>query len=204
MIAIGLRAQLRRPLLILRRPQLALRAVLAMYVAMPLVALLLASAAVPQHQPMVLGTVLLSMLTALLLPIPFERWRRQGEGAGRERFQISPEDLAREGGQLGIRRDQHRAIEFSPGGEHPVNGIPMGLPVGAGAQAMGQGDREGLEAIGLQKARQIRLQKARQIRHRTGHFGQPALMVLEAQLPHRGRTDPHGDAGVADQGTGRP
>ncbi|MFM7394118.1 MAG: hypothetical protein ACKO22_07100 [Cyanobium sp.] len=34
-IAIGLRAQLRRPLLILRRPQLALRAVLAMYVAMP-------------------------------------------------------------------------------------------------------------------------------------------------------------------------
>ncbi|MFM7394119.1 MAG: hypothetical protein ACKO22_07105 [Cyanobium sp.] len=42
----------------------------------PAVALLLASAAVPQHQPTVLGTVLLYMLTALLLPIPFERWRR--------------------------------------------------------------------------------------------------------------------------------
>ncbi len=42
----------------------------------PAVALLLASAAVPQHQPTVLGTVLLYLLTALVLPIPFERRRR--------------------------------------------------------------------------------------------------------------------------------
>jgi BASS family bile acid:Na+ symporter len=42
----------------------------------PAVALLLAIGALPQHQPTVLGTVLLYLIAALLLPIPFERRRR--------------------------------------------------------------------------------------------------------------------------------
>jgi drug/metabolite transporter (DMT)-like permease len=42
----------------------------------PAVALVLASGAMPQHQPTVLGTVLLYLICALLLPIPLERrWR---------------------------------------------------------------------------------------------------------------------------------
>jgi BASS family bile acid:Na+ symporter len=44
----------------------------------PAVALLLASGAMPAHQPTVLGTVLLYLIASLLLPIPFERRRRQG------------------------------------------------------------------------------------------------------------------------------
>ncbi len=42
----------------------------------PAVALALASGAMPEHQPTVLGTVLLYLICALLLPIPLERrWR---------------------------------------------------------------------------------------------------------------------------------
>jgi BASS family bile acid:Na+ symporter len=42
----------------------------------PAVALVLASGAMPEHQPTVLGTVLLYLICALLLPIPLERrWR---------------------------------------------------------------------------------------------------------------------------------
>lgn len=42
----------------------------------PAVALLLASGAMPQHQPTVLGTVLLYLIASLVVPIPFERRRR--------------------------------------------------------------------------------------------------------------------------------
>jgi BASS family bile acid:Na+ symporter len=44
----------------------------------PAVALLLASGAMPEHQPTVLGTVLLYLICALVLPIPLERRRKQG------------------------------------------------------------------------------------------------------------------------------
>jgi len=42
----------------------------------PAVALLLASAAFPEHESTVIGTVLLYMLASLLLAIPYERWRK--------------------------------------------------------------------------------------------------------------------------------
>jgi BASS family bile acid:Na+ symporter len=42
----------------------------------PAVALLLASGAVPEHEATVIGTVLLYLLTALLIAIPYERWRK--------------------------------------------------------------------------------------------------------------------------------
>ncbi|MFM9046232.1 MAG: hypothetical protein ACKOOH_00945 [Cyanobium sp.] len=41
----------------------------------PAIALLVATGAVPQHQPNLIGTVLLYLLSALLLPIPFQRRR---------------------------------------------------------------------------------------------------------------------------------
>ncbi|MFM7640530.1 MAG: hypothetical protein ACKO45_03130 [Cyanobium sp.] len=41
----------------------------------PAVALLLATGAFPEHQPNLIGTVLLYMLAALLLPLPFQRKR---------------------------------------------------------------------------------------------------------------------------------
>jgi hypothetical protein len=56
---------------------------------------------------------------------------------------------------------------------------------------LGQGNRTGLEAIGLQKTRQIG-DGAR-------HVEQLALMMLEAQLPHRGPRPPQAwKKGVAD------
>ena len=42
----------------------------------PAIALLLASGAFPQQQATVIGTVLLYLLTSLVLPIPYERWRK--------------------------------------------------------------------------------------------------------------------------------
>ncbi len=42
----------------------------------PAIALLLASGAFPQQEATVIGTVLLYLLTSLVLPIPYERWRR--------------------------------------------------------------------------------------------------------------------------------
>lgn len=42
----------------------------------PAIALLLASGAFPEHQTTVIGTVLLYLIAALLLPIPYERWCR--------------------------------------------------------------------------------------------------------------------------------
>ncbi|MFM8604194.1 MAG: hypothetical protein ACKOBY_01420 [Cyanobium sp.] len=69
-IAIGLRARLRRPLLILRQPQLALRSVLAMYVAWPLLALL-------PHRPGV-GAALLGLAVSPVLP----PWAKKGTALG--------------------------------------------------------------------------------------------------------------------------
>lgn len=74
-IAIGLRARLRRPLLILRQPQLALRAMLAMYVAMPLVALLLVT--LLPHRPGV-GVALLGLTVSPVLP----PWGKKGTALG--------------------------------------------------------------------------------------------------------------------------
>lgn len=74
-IAIGLRARLRRPLLILRRPQLALRAVLVMYVAMPLLALLLVT--LLPHRPGV-GAALLGLTVSPVLP----PWAKKGAALG--------------------------------------------------------------------------------------------------------------------------
>ena len=42
----------------------------------PAIALLLASGAFPQQEATVIGTVLLYLLASLVLPIPYERWRR--------------------------------------------------------------------------------------------------------------------------------
>ena len=42
----------------------------------PAVALLLASGAVPEHEATVIGTVLLYLLAALLIAVPYERWRK--------------------------------------------------------------------------------------------------------------------------------
>jgi len=42
----------------------------------PAIALLLASAAFPEHEATVIGTVLLYMLASLLLAVPYERWRK--------------------------------------------------------------------------------------------------------------------------------
>ena len=47
----------------------------------PAIALLLASGAFPQHEATVIGTVLLYLLAALLLAVPYERWRKQVVGA---------------------------------------------------------------------------------------------------------------------------
>ena len=43
----------------------------------PAIALLLASGAFPEHESAVIGTVLLYLLAALLLAVPYERWRKQ-------------------------------------------------------------------------------------------------------------------------------
>jgi len=43
----------------------------------PAIALLLASGAFPEHEATVIGTVVLYLLTALLLAVPYERWRKQ-------------------------------------------------------------------------------------------------------------------------------
>jgi bile acid:Na+ symporter, BASS family len=43
----------------------------------PAIALLLASGAFPEHEATVTGTVLLYLLAALLLAVPYERWRKQ-------------------------------------------------------------------------------------------------------------------------------
>ena len=43
----------------------------------PAIALLLASGAFPEHEATVIGTVLLYLLAALLLALPYERWRKQ-------------------------------------------------------------------------------------------------------------------------------
>jgi bile acid:Na+ symporter, BASS family len=43
----------------------------------PAIALLLASGAFPKHEATVIGTVLLYLLVALLLAVPYERWRTQ-------------------------------------------------------------------------------------------------------------------------------
>ena len=43
----------------------------------PAIALLLASGAFPEHEATVIGTVLLYLLVALLLAVPYERWRTQ-------------------------------------------------------------------------------------------------------------------------------
>ena len=42
----------------------------------PAIALLLASGALPKHESTVIGTVLLYLLAALLLAVPYERWRK--------------------------------------------------------------------------------------------------------------------------------
>jgi len=42
----------------------------------PAVALLLASGAFPEQEATVIGAVLLYLLTALLLAVPYERWRK--------------------------------------------------------------------------------------------------------------------------------
>ena len=42
----------------------------------PAIALLLASAAFPEHESTIIGTVLLYMLASILLAIPYERWRK--------------------------------------------------------------------------------------------------------------------------------
>ena len=42
----------------------------------PAIALLLASGAFPEQEATVIGTVLLYLLTSLVLPIPYERWRK--------------------------------------------------------------------------------------------------------------------------------
>lgn len=73
--AIGLRVRLRRPLLILRQPQLALRAVMAMYVAMPLLALLLVT--LLPHRPGV-GAALLGLTVSPVLP----PWAKKGAALG--------------------------------------------------------------------------------------------------------------------------
>jgi BASS family bile acid:Na+ symporter len=43
----------------------------------PAIALVLASGAFPEHQATVIGTVVLYLLAALLLAVPYERWRKQ-------------------------------------------------------------------------------------------------------------------------------
>ena len=49
----------------------------------PGVALLLGSAALPEHAPAVVGTVLLYLVASMLVPIPYERWlKRQVAGRG--------------------------------------------------------------------------------------------------------------------------
>ena len=68
---------------------------------------------------------------------------------------LSPEGAAGKGGELGIGGEQHQPLQFGLGCEHAIKGIAIRLVVGAGANTMGQGDRQGLEAIGLQQAWQI-------------------------------------------------
>jgi BASS family bile acid:Na+ symporter len=48
----------------------------------PAIALLLASAAFPENEDTVTGAVLLYLLTALLLAVPYERWRKSVAAAG--------------------------------------------------------------------------------------------------------------------------
>ena len=42
----------------------------------PAISLLLASGAFPEHEATVIGTVMLYLLAALLLAVPYERWRK--------------------------------------------------------------------------------------------------------------------------------
>ena len=69
--------------------------------------------------------------------------------------QLSPEGLAGKGGQLGICREQHQALQFGLGCQHPIKGIAVGLAVGTSPESMGLANRQSLKAIGLQQAGQI-------------------------------------------------
>ena len=74
-IAIGLRVQLRQPLLVLRQPQLALRAVLAMYVAVPLFVWVVVE--LLPLRPGV-GAALLALAVSPVLP----PWAKKGSALG--------------------------------------------------------------------------------------------------------------------------
>ena len=84
-VAIGLRARIENPLLLVRRPTLALRAMIAMFVLLPLfalmvtrllplqqgvgAALLLASEVFPDSERAILGTVLLYLIVSIAIKI---------------------------------------------------------------------------------------------------------------------------------------
>ena len=90
-VAIGLRARIENPLLLVRRPTLALRAMIAMFVLLPLfalmvtrllplqqgvgAALLLASEVFPDSERAILGTVLLYLIASIAITLPHQRWR---------------------------------------------------------------------------------------------------------------------------------
>ena len=71
------------------------------------------------------------------------------------RHWISPERLARKGGQLRIGGEQYQPLQLGLGRQHPIKGVAVGLAVAASPQTMGQRDRQGVEAIGLEQARKI-------------------------------------------------
>jgi predicted Na+-dependent transporter len=90
-VAIGLRARIENPLLLVRRPTLALRAMIAMFVLLPLfalmvtrllplqqgvgAALLLASEVFPDSERAILGTVLPYLIASIAITLPHQRWR---------------------------------------------------------------------------------------------------------------------------------
>ena len=90
-VAIGLRARIENPLLLVRRPTLALRAMIAMFVLLPLFALMVtrllplqqgvgaallhASEVFPDSERAILGTVLLYLIASIAITLPHQRWR---------------------------------------------------------------------------------------------------------------------------------
>jgi hypothetical protein len=67
----------------------------------------------------------------------------------------SPKQSAGEGRQRRIEAHQLQTLQLSLGRQQPIEGIPVGLPVATGVDAVMQLDDQRLETLLLQQRRQI-------------------------------------------------